>query len=207
MGIDQLALHSVQLGYLKILRMGNTDQKNTKEGKQIRGQASISQESSKEQQLCASSSSRSTASNKLQPTDIAFAKEHQNDDASTNQNDTASLQQLTTDSSQNNQQLVTLHNSNDVVEDTPPLLPTVDQKHYTQNVTFQLNKMTSPLISDWFLKPTAGHSAGTIPHNATADSATIQQSTPKSLTNTCHFLVNPRTRTTAASRQLFKRYY
>ncbi|KZV45911.1 hypothetical protein F511_27695 [Dorcoceras hygrometricum] len=119
--------------------------------------------------------------NQQQPTDIAFAKEHQNDDASTNQNDTASLQQLTTDSFQNNQQLVALNNSNDVVEDTSPLLPTADQKHYTQNAAFQLNKTTSPLISDWFLKPTAGHSAGTIPHNATADSATIQQSTPKTV--------------------------
>ncbi|KZV17176.1 protein HUA ENHANCER 2 [Dorcoceras hygrometricum] len=58
-------------------------------------------------------------------------------------------------------------------------VPTADQKRYTQNAAFQLNKTTSPLISDWFLKPTAGHSAGIIPHNATADSATIQQSTPK----------------------------
>ncbi|KZV55057.1 hypothetical protein F511_33529 [Dorcoceras hygrometricum] len=40
-GIDQLALHSVQLGYLKILQMGNTDPNNTKSGKQIRGQASV----------------------------------------------------------------------------------------------------------------------------------------------------------------------
>ncbi|KZV57493.1 hypothetical protein F511_31869 [Dorcoceras hygrometricum] len=39
-GIDQLALHSVQLGYMKILQMGNTDPNNTKAGKQIRGQAS-----------------------------------------------------------------------------------------------------------------------------------------------------------------------
>ncbi|KZV22844.1 hypothetical protein F511_19436 [Dorcoceras hygrometricum] len=31
MGIDQLNLHSVQLGYLKILQMGNTDPKNTKQ--------------------------------------------------------------------------------------------------------------------------------------------------------------------------------
>ncbi|KZV29027.1 hypothetical protein F511_05875 [Dorcoceras hygrometricum] len=107
----------------------------------------------------------------------------------------------------NNQQLLALNNSNDIVKDTSPLLPTADQKRYTQNVAFQLIKMTSPLISDWFLKPTAGHSAGTIPHNATVDSATIQQSTPKRLTNTCHFLVNPRTHATAASRHLFKRYY
>ncbi|KZV48675.1 hypothetical protein F511_22915 [Dorcoceras hygrometricum] len=41
MGIDQLALHSVQLGYLKILKMGNTDPKGTKAGKEIRGQASV----------------------------------------------------------------------------------------------------------------------------------------------------------------------
>ncbi|KZV57759.1 scarecrow-like protein 34 [Dorcoceras hygrometricum] len=111
---------------------------------------------------------------------------------------------------------------NDVVRDTSPLLPTAEQKRYTQNATFQLNKTTSPLqqqllvtlnnsttsslISDWFLKPTAGHSAGTIPHNATADSTTIQQSTSKRLTNTCHVLVNPRTRASAASRFLFKRY-
>ncbi|KZV16727.1 hypothetical protein F511_25873 [Dorcoceras hygrometricum] len=40
-GIDQLALHSVQLGYLKILQMGNTDPNNTKAGKEIRGQASV----------------------------------------------------------------------------------------------------------------------------------------------------------------------
>ncbi|KZV46656.1 hypothetical protein F511_15458 [Dorcoceras hygrometricum] len=41
MGIDQLALHPVQLGYLKILQMGNTDPNNTKAGKEIRGQASV----------------------------------------------------------------------------------------------------------------------------------------------------------------------
>ncbi|KZV53565.1 mitogen-activated protein kinase kinase kinase YODA-like [Dorcoceras hygrometricum] len=203
-GIDQLALHSVQLGYLKILKMGNTYPNNTKAGKQIRVQASvlqvyvginnkgkaqnqeellpssskltnekpdqISQESSNEQQLCASSSIRSTATNK-QLTDVAFIKEHQND--------AASLQQLTTDSFQNNQQLVALNNSKDLVKDTSPLLPTGEQKRYSQNAVFQLIKMTSPLISDWFLKPTAGHSAGIIPHNAAADSATIQQSTPK----------------------------
>ncbi|KZV16291.1 interaptin [Dorcoceras hygrometricum] len=42
-GIDQLALHSVQLGYLKILQMGNADPKDTKAGKEIRGQASLDQ--------------------------------------------------------------------------------------------------------------------------------------------------------------------
>ncbi|KZV44805.1 protein GAMETE EXPRESSED 1 [Dorcoceras hygrometricum] len=41
-GIDQMNLHSVHLGYLKILQVGNTDPNNTKAGKQIRGQASIS---------------------------------------------------------------------------------------------------------------------------------------------------------------------
>ncbi|KZV17564.1 sn1-specific diacylglycerol lipase beta-like [Dorcoceras hygrometricum] len=34
---------------------------------------------------------------------------------------------------------------NDVVRDTSPLLPTAEQKRYTQNTTFQLNKTTSPL--------------------------------------------------------------
>ncbi|KZV16348.1 Prolylcarboxypeptidase (angiotensinase C) (ISS) [Dorcoceras hygrometricum] len=145
--------------------------------------------------------------NQQQPTDVAFAKENQNDAASTNQNDAVALQYLTTDFFPNNQQLLVLNNSNEIVKDTSPLLPTADQKHYTQNAAFQLNKTTSPLISDWFLKPTAGHSAWTIPHNATADSATIQQSTPKWLTNTCHFLDNHRTRATASSRHLFKRYY
>ncbi|KZV34159.1 hypothetical protein F511_40295 [Dorcoceras hygrometricum] len=42
MGIDQLALHSVQLGYLKILQVGNTDPKDTKAGKEIRGPISPS---------------------------------------------------------------------------------------------------------------------------------------------------------------------
>ncbi|KZV19744.1 receptor-like protein kinase [Dorcoceras hygrometricum] len=119
----------------------------------------ISQESSKEQQLWVSSSIHSTASNKKpavalnknqqQPTDVAFAKEHQNDAASTNQNDAAStnqndaastnqndaiaLQQLTTDFFPKSQQLVALNNSNDVVKDTSPLLPTADQKRCTQN--------------------------------------------------------------------------
>ncbi|KZV55395.1 hypothetical protein F511_03876 [Dorcoceras hygrometricum] len=41
-GIDQLELHSIQLGYLKILQMGNADPNNTKAGKQIRDQASNS---------------------------------------------------------------------------------------------------------------------------------------------------------------------
>ncbi|KZV24711.1 hypothetical protein F511_36061 [Dorcoceras hygrometricum] len=34
MGIDQLNFHSVQLGYLKILQMGNTDLNNTKQEKE-----------------------------------------------------------------------------------------------------------------------------------------------------------------------------
>ncbi|KZT76855.1 hypothetical protein F511_46118 [Dorcoceras hygrometricum] len=40
-GNDQLNLNSVQLGYLKILQVGNADPNNTKAGKQIRGQASV----------------------------------------------------------------------------------------------------------------------------------------------------------------------
>ncbi|KZV37030.1 hypothetical protein F511_11976 [Dorcoceras hygrometricum] len=40
MGIDQLDFQSVQLGYLKILQMGNADPNNTKAGKRIRGQVS-----------------------------------------------------------------------------------------------------------------------------------------------------------------------
>ncbi|KZV22848.1 hypothetical protein F511_19440 [Dorcoceras hygrometricum] len=107
----------------------------------------------------------------------------------------------------NNQQLVALNKTNNIVKDTSPLLPTADQKCYTQNAVFQLIKTTSPLTSDWFLKPTADISAGIIPHNATADSATISAINTKKLTNTCRFLVNPRTRATAASRYLFKRYY
>ncbi|KZV56617.1 hypothetical protein F511_43156 [Dorcoceras hygrometricum] len=86
--------------------------------------------------------------NQQQPTDVAFVKEHQND--------AASLQQLTTDSSQNNQQLVALNNSNDVVKDTSPLLPTADQKRYTQNAVFQLNDVAShqrlvPQTNSWSL--------------------------------------------------------
>ncbi|KZV39107.1 ubiquitin carboxyl-terminal hydrolase 15-like [Dorcoceras hygrometricum] len=86
--------------------------------------------------------------NQQQPTDVAFAKEHQNDAASTNQNDAVALQHLTTDFFPNNQQMVALNNSNDIVKDTSPLLPTADQKRYTQNAAFQLIKTTSPLISD-----------------------------------------------------------
>ncbi|KZV30215.1 hypothetical protein F511_40832 [Dorcoceras hygrometricum] len=37
MGIDQLKFKSVQLGYLMILQMGNTDPNNTEAGKRIRG--------------------------------------------------------------------------------------------------------------------------------------------------------------------------
>ncbi|KZV30269.1 hypothetical protein F511_39387 [Dorcoceras hygrometricum] len=40
MGIDQLGFQSVQLGYLKILQLGNADPNNTKAGKRVRGQAS-----------------------------------------------------------------------------------------------------------------------------------------------------------------------
>ncbi|KZV41784.1 hypothetical protein F511_37956 [Dorcoceras hygrometricum] len=38
-----MVLHSVQLGYLKILQMDNIDPNNTKVGKEIRGQASLDQ--------------------------------------------------------------------------------------------------------------------------------------------------------------------
>ncbi|KZV56876.1 hypothetical protein F511_26118 [Dorcoceras hygrometricum] len=41
MGIDQLGFQSVQLGYLKILQMGNIDPNNTKAGKRIRGPSAI----------------------------------------------------------------------------------------------------------------------------------------------------------------------
>ncbi|KZV33605.1 mitochondrial translocator assembly and maintenance protein 41 [Dorcoceras hygrometricum] len=51
MGIDQLALHSVQLGYLKILQMGNTDPKDTKVGEEIRDQASLSKKTVTKQNL------------------------------------------------------------------------------------------------------------------------------------------------------------
>ncbi|KZV47967.1 hypothetical protein F511_20479 [Dorcoceras hygrometricum] len=126
---------------------------------------------------------RSTAStgsssqrNQQQPSDVVFSKEHQNDAASTNQNDNASFQQLTTDSLQNNQQLVALINSNnDVLHPLQELAVNSKRKVLNQNAALQLIKTTSPLISDWFLKPAAGHSAGTIPHNATADSATIRR--------------------------------
>ncbi|KZV35327.1 hypothetical protein F511_40493 [Dorcoceras hygrometricum] len=74
--------------------------------------------------------------NQQQPTDVAFAKEHQNDAASTNKNDAVALQHLTTDFFPNNQQLVALNNSNDVVKDTSPLMPTADQKRCTQNAAF-----------------------------------------------------------------------
>ncbi|KZV57277.1 pentatricopeptide repeat-containing protein mitochondrial [Dorcoceras hygrometricum] len=56
-GIDQLNLHSVQLGYLKILQVGNTDPNNTKVGKQIRGQASTSKHHSLRSEPCSSSTS------------------------------------------------------------------------------------------------------------------------------------------------------
>ncbi|KZV52435.1 hypothetical protein F511_34310 [Dorcoceras hygrometricum] len=41
MGIDQLKFQSVQLGYLMILQMGNTDPNNIKSGKRIRGPSAI----------------------------------------------------------------------------------------------------------------------------------------------------------------------
>ncbi|KZV19935.1 anthraniloyl-CoA:methanol acyltransferase-like [Dorcoceras hygrometricum] len=63
------------------------------------------------QPLLTTDISSSSQRNQKQPSDVSFSKEHQNDAASTNQNDTASFQQLTTDSLQNNQQLVALNNS------------------------------------------------------------------------------------------------
>ncbi|KZV55054.1 hypothetical protein F511_11822 [Dorcoceras hygrometricum] len=63
------------------------------------------------QRLLTTEISSSSQRNQQQPSDVVFSKEHQNDAASTNQNDAAALQQLTTDTFQNNQQLVTLNNS------------------------------------------------------------------------------------------------
>ncbi|KZV17937.1 hypothetical protein F511_42673 [Dorcoceras hygrometricum] len=78
----------------------------------------------------------SSQRNHQQPSDVAFTKEHKND--------AAALQQLTTDSFLNNQQLVTLNNSNEDVKNTSPSLPTADQKRCTKNAAFQLNKTKSP---------------------------------------------------------------
>ncbi|KZV19933.1 hypothetical protein F511_22987 [Dorcoceras hygrometricum] len=124
------------------------------------------------QPLLTTDISSSSQRNQQQPSDVAFSKEHQNDAASTNQNDTASLQQLTTDSLQNNQQLVVLNNSKRRCTRHVISFQQLVTKRYTQNAAFQLIKTTSRCSHDWFLKPAAGHSAGTIPHNATADSAT-----------------------------------
>ncbi|KZV20946.1 hypothetical protein F511_38291 [Dorcoceras hygrometricum] len=260
-GIDQLALHSVQLGYLKILQMGNTNPNNTKAGKEIRGQASVrraiktsnhatcynrchemhegyqgrtarpvnqleihlsqplyharcinrgnhrsvifrarqpitarwysdttnqsvttpmialdfsgtTHQSASRNVALKSGHHQSVNQPQDQPSDVVFSKEHQND--------AASLQQLTTDSLQNNQQLVVLINSNDdVLHPLQELGVNSRHKALNQNAAFQRIKTTSRCSHDWFLKPAAGHSAGTIPHNATADSATIQQSTQK----------------------------
>ncbi|KZV50082.1 hypothetical protein F511_21652 [Dorcoceras hygrometricum] len=126
-----------------------------------------------------------------QQPDVAFLFAHQNDTASTNRNDVAALHQLIPNSikttndwlrstskrrrkeyvsitanSRRNQQLVTI-------------FLTTGTRRNPQNAAFQLIKTTSRCSHDWFLKPAAGHSAGTSPHNATTDNGTIQQSTPK----------------------------
>ncbi|KZV27053.1 hypothetical protein F511_37326 [Dorcoceras hygrometricum] len=125
--------------------------------------------------------------NQQQPSDFAFLFTHQNDAASTNQNDAAALQQLMTDSFRNNQQLVT--------------------KRYIQNAAFQLIKKTSPhyqqlatQTNGWSLKPTAGHSTeSSLSQSQLLICATITAVNTKKLTNTCRFLVNPRTRASASN--------
>ncbi|KZV51721.1 inactive leucine-rich repeat receptor-like protein kinase-like [Dorcoceras hygrometricum] len=135
----------------------------------------ISQQSSNEQQLCASSSILSTASIKKQT--LHYTTEHQNDIVPTNQNDVVALHQLIPNPFRNNQQLVTLKlTQNDDVSRFP--LTKVKRRRLSSN--------------SWSLKPTAGpsqlqrlisarttvvNSAGTIPLNATADSATTDSET------------------------------
>ncbi|KZV39513.1 DNA polymerase alpha subunit B [Dorcoceras hygrometricum] len=101
-----------------------------------------------------------------------------------------------------------LKNSNDDIRDTSPSLPTAGHKalHSNRCVSTYQNDVASPSA--------AGHSnqqlVARLNHfltNATADSATISAVNTKKFTNTCRFLVNPRTRASAASRYLFKRYY
>ncbi|KZV26971.1 hypothetical protein F511_39788 [Dorcoceras hygrometricum] len=122
--------------------------------------------------------------NQLQPSDVAFTKEHQSDAASTNQNDATEFQQLTTDSFQNNQQLVTLNNSND------DLNKSVAPKTLRFNLT-KRRRLTSTTGSSQTQKLIALKSAVNT----------------KRLTNKCRVLVNPRTRASFASRFLIKRYY
>ncbi|KZV39512.1 hypothetical protein F511_19511 [Dorcoceras hygrometricum] len=128
--------------------------------------------------------------------------------SSHHQNDAASHQQLIPNPFQNNQQLVTINNSNDDVRDTSHSLPTAGHKalHSKRCVSTYQNDVASPSA--------AGHSNQQLVArlnqfltNATADSATLSAVNTKKLTNTCRFLVNPRTRASAASRYLFKRYY
>ncbi|KZV50502.1 malonyl-CoA:anthocyanidin 5-O-glucoside-6'-O-malonyltransferase [Dorcoceras hygrometricum] len=82
-------------------------------------------------------------------------KQYQNDIVATNQNDVTMLHQLIPNPMRNNRQLVTLDNS----------------KRRRNKVPVNKERRRF-IISDWFFNPTAGHSAGTISHNATADSAT-----------------------------------
>ncbi|KZV17682.1 hypothetical protein F511_18140 [Dorcoceras hygrometricum] len=207
-------LHPVQLGYMKILQMDNTDPNNTKEGKEIRGPVSPSQLGGRHSNpavttpmiaLDFSGTTHRSAShnvalnqdikqsiwlkiNQQQPSVVEFLFTHQNDAASTNQNDAAALQQLMTDSFQKNQQLVT--------------------KRYTQNAAFQLIKRCHLTMNSWSLKPTAGHSTeSSLSQSQLLICATISAVNTKKLTNTCRFLVNPRTRASASNRFLFKRYY
>ncbi|KZV18950.1 hypothetical protein F511_03466 [Dorcoceras hygrometricum] len=106
-----------------------------------------------------------TQRNQQQPSDVAFTKEHQNDAISTNQNNAAALQQLTTDSFLNNQQLVTLNNSNDDVSGTRHhRCQQLITKRYTQNAAFQLNKMTSPHHQQLVTQTTAGRPTKSISH-------------------------------------------
>ncbi|KZV44318.1 hypothetical protein F511_24951 [Dorcoceras hygrometricum] len=51
MGIDQLGFQSVQLGYLKILQMGNVDPNNTKAEKEYELELSLKQSKSLTQKL------------------------------------------------------------------------------------------------------------------------------------------------------------
>ncbi|KZV43753.1 hypothetical protein F511_43356 [Dorcoceras hygrometricum] len=89
-------------------------------------------------------------------------------------------QLLTRRSLARNQYDVASTNINDgVLHPLQELAVNSRHKALNQNAAFQLIKTTPRCSHDWFLKPAAGHSAGKIPHNATAGSATIQQSTPK----------------------------
>ncbi|KZV32479.1 hypothetical protein F511_27226 [Dorcoceras hygrometricum] len=174
----------------------------------------------------------SSQRNQLQPSEVAFTKEHQNDAASTHRNDAAALQQhdrflpkqptagirlLTQSVSTPNDVASGIHHprcqqlikptfghakrfKRQCIKNTSPSLPTADQKRCTQNAAFQLIKTTSPHHQQLVAR------LNQFLTNATANSATISAVNTKRLTNTCLFLVNPRTRASAASRFLFKRY-